>query len=395
MQKLKGVIAVPESIFIDWILDDETIRQAGERLLMAVGGIKCTQEEADAILQEFRTRKDSIRKEMLNMTWKPGPAQAVIVPKKDGTTRTVMVLSRVDRLIQEAAFVVLKELMQTRLDDSVFFYEKYKGVRKAHKRCMAYLKAGNDWAIQIDVQNCSESLDRRIISRKLAKIMPSEDAIAVYEALMRLTTSDWFDERYEVAGIYASGELTTLLVDLCLMDLDHFLDRHELPFVRFGDDIMVFCKSGDEAHYRLRQIMNLLDTNLGLKPNPAKTAIQHGLYGPFLGGRFRWLPKKKRYISLPPQSRTKEEERPTVVAGNRVLMPESQGRRRKSIEKNRPEPVHEHRNDSARHSERRQKQNYAKAVSRDMQKERRRTRSEKKAQIKKTTRRLAENKFWE
>lgn len=53
---------------------------------------------------------------------------------------------------------------------------------------------------------------------------------------------------YEKVGIPQGGPLSPLLSNLYLNKLDNWLDQKDMKFVRWADDILIFCKSADEAH---------------------------------------------------------------------------------------------------------------------------------------------------
>lgn len=268
---------------IEQMFKDETMIQAKKRMQIPVGGIQLCNEQIESAWCEFQRTRDRIKKEIMNMVWRPGAAAMSILEHSDGSDRTVMILSPLDRLIQEAVYVVLNQKIRGFLGPSVFQFDAYRGVRSAHERCCQILEDGHIWALQYDVHNCSEELDQRFVLNRLRKILLNEEEVELYRSLMRLSSSNWYDERYEISGLYASAKLTGLLVDLALKDLDEFLEKKKVPFVRFGDDVMAFCDSLYEAKQLLETVQSFLAQTLNLQLNPRKTAVQRGVYGPFPG----------------------------------------------------------------------------------------------------------------
>lgn len=132
-----------KSRMIDRILSDENMETAKQRLFHKIGDTELSTEEIEAAFAQYRKTKERIRKEILNMSWKPEPVKAVHIRKKDGSKRVVMVLLPLDRLIQEATAEVLDQMLKPSLSKSVYQFDQFMGVRKPGKYASASLqKAG-------------------------------------------------------------------------------------------------------------------------------------------------------------------------------------------------------------------------------------------------------------
>ncbi|MEY8381253.1 reverse transcriptase domain-containing protein [Ileibacterium valens] len=301
---------------IDRILSDENMKTAKQRLFQKVADTELSLEEIETAFAEYRRTKDKIRKEILNMSWKPEPAKAVHILKKDGSERVVMVLSPLDRLIQEAAAEVLEKMLKPRLSKSVYQYDQFMGVRKVRQKCLSRLADGRTWVLQADIENCSENLDRSVVMKHLAELFEEEEALVLYRQLITVTDQLCFDERLEARGIYASSSLTNLMMDLCLSDLDRILDHQSIRFVRYGDDYMLFFRTPEEAVDWFEKIREILHNQLGLSLNAHKTAIQNDRYGPYLGRRF--VLRNNRFCMM----NMEQQHSCTRVEGYLMLIPE-------------------------------------------------------------------------
>lgn len=107
-------------------------------------------------------------------------------------------------------------------------------------------------------------------------------------------------------------------MDLALKDLDEFLEKKKVPFVRFGDDVMAFCDSFYEAKQLLETVQSFLAQTLNLQLNPRKTAVQRGVYGPFIG---RLLCYDSRHDCHHVRS-VRKDQKHSKVNGLRLLIPE-------------------------------------------------------------------------
>jgi len=65
-----------------------------------------------------------------------------------------------------------------------------------------------------------------------------------------------------------------------LNELDKELERRGHRFVRYADDLMIFCKSRRSAHRVLNNILPFIEKKLFLKVNKEKTVVDYELANP-------------------------------------------------------------------------------------------------------------------
>ncbi len=281
------------------ILSDKNMNKAFKSLSEQKGIYALSEKELCQVWSAYTENKETIQEQILRCLWFPAPGKPVEIMKKDGTFRKVLLLQPQDRLIQQAVFCGLREWFRNDFSDSLYLYDKYRGVRRAHRKCLQILRSGHPYALKLDVKNCGESLSKNIAMKKLSQKIFDKPAIELLSSLIYLTQDGPASLFYETDGLFASSELTGLIIDICLMELDEWLDQNHIPFVRFTDDWMIFGDDPHEITEYLAFIEEWLQTNLGLQLNKEKTAIQHGSYGPFLGARILHSKKKDRYFLCP------------------------------------------------------------------------------------------------
>ena len=74
-------------------------------------------------------------------------------------------------------------------------------------------------------------------------------------------------------GTPQGGPVSPVLANIMLNELDHELERRGHCFVRYADDMMVFCKSRKAAERTLCHIKPYIEEKLFLKLNEQKTKI--------------------------------------------------------------------------------------------------------------------------
>ena len=76
-------------------------------------------------------------------------------------------------------------------------------------------------------------------------------------------------------GTPQGGPLSPLLSNVMLNELDKELERRGLPFVRYADDSMIFCRSKRAAERVRESITSFIEGKLHLKVNKEKTVVSY------------------------------------------------------------------------------------------------------------------------
>ena len=93
-----------------------------------------------------------------------------------------------------------------------------------------------------------------------------------------------------------------------LNELDKELDRRGLPFVRYADDSMIFCKSKRAAMRVKESITQFIENALYLKVNKEKTIVSYVRGVKYLGYSF-YVMKGKCQLTVHPKSKAKMKSR--------------------------------------------------------------------------------------
>lgn len=105
-------------------------------------------------------------------------------------------------------------------------------------------------------------------------------------------------------GTPQGGPLSPLLSNIMLNELDKELERRGLPFVRYADDSMIFCKSKRAATRVKESITRFIEGELYLKVNKEKTVVSYVKGVKYLGYSF-YIRKGKCQLTVHPKSKAK------------------------------------------------------------------------------------------
>ena len=85
---------------------------------------------------------------------------------------------------------------------------------------------------------------------------------------------------------FSTVELSPILSNIMLTELDRELERRGLPFVRYADDCVIFCKSPRAAERVCESIAKFIEGKLFLKVKREKTHVGSVHGQKFLGYSF-------------------------------------------------------------------------------------------------------------
>jgi group II intron reverse transcriptase/maturase len=109
-------------------------------------------------------------------------------------------------------------------------------------------------------------------------------------------------------GVAQGGPLSPLLSNVMLNELDWGLESRGHRFVRYADDLMIFCKSKRAAERTLANIIPYIEGKLFLQVNRDKTIVAHISKVKFLGyGFYRY--KGKCRLRVHPKSVAKMKDK--------------------------------------------------------------------------------------
>ena len=102
-----------------------------------------------------------------------------------------------------------------------------------------------------------------------------------------------------VVGTPQGGNISPLLANIMLNELDKEMERRGLNFVRYADDCIIMVKSDMAARRVMRNISKFIEDKLGLKVNMTKSKIDRPWGIKYLGFGFYYDRNEKLYKAKP------------------------------------------------------------------------------------------------
>ncbi len=200
----------------------------------------------------------------------------VEIRKMDGKTRPLGIPTVSDRIAQQVIKTFLEPRLELEFSENSYGYRPNKSALSAVKKVQKNVRKYS-WVIDLDIKEFFENVNHELLFKAL-KLHVSEKWVLMYirrwlEAPVQLPDGTLLPSLGK--GTPQGGVISPLLANLFMhYCFDKWLKIHypEIEMVRYADDIIVHCRTQQEALSLLTVIKRRL-TDCGLTAHPEKTKV--------------------------------------------------------------------------------------------------------------------------
>ena len=294
---------------------------AGENLNLAykqvkrnkgAGGIDGMQ--VDELLPFLRENRKELLQSLRDGKYRPQPVRRVEIPKDNGKTRKLGIPTVVDRLIQQAICQVLTPIFEEQFSDNSFGFRPKRSAHDALKRCQTNITEGYRYVVDMDLEKYFDTVNQSKLIQILSETIKDGRVISLIHRFLNagVMVKGAFEKSPE--GVPQGGPLSPLLGNIMLNECDKELEKRGHRFVRYADDLMVFCKSKKAAQRTLEHTLPFIEEKLFLKVNREKTKVAHVNYVKYLGYSF-YIYRGEGKLRIHPKSIQKLKDKIREVTG--------------------------------------------------------------------------------
>ena len=279
---------------LDLILETSNLSQAITRVVENKGSSGIDGMNVIEGRKYFYEHKEEIKTTIKTRTYKPKPVKRVEIPKPDGGIRNLGVPCVVDRILQQAIHQVLSPIYEEKFSKYSYGFRPNRDCHMAINKVMEYLNEGYIYVVDIDLEKFFDTVNHdKLISLLLNTIKDGEVISLIRKYLVSGIMVNGVVIESE-QGTPQGGNLSPLLSNIVLNELDKELESRGLRFVRYADDCMIFVKSLRAGQRVMESVTNFIEKKLRLKVNKSKSKV--ALYDEvkYLGFGFYHSPQHKQ-----------------------------------------------------------------------------------------------------
>jgi RNA-directed DNA polymerase len=208
-----------------------------------------------------------------------------------------------DRVVEAALKHVLEPIFEHDFAEQSYGFRPGRGCREAVQRVEQLLGEGRTWCVGLDFKSYFDTIPQeRLLGLVQERVVDGSVLALLAQSLKAGVLEELKGWQPTEAGTPQGAVISPLLANLYLNPLDHQMAGQGWEMVRYADDLVVLCRSREEAEQALAFLRRWAE-EAGLTVHPTKTRIvnAHSEGFDFLGGHFRggkqW-PRKKSLQKL-------------------------------------------------------------------------------------------------
>lgn len=271
---------------LEKIISNENLNEAFKRVKKNKGSHGIDKMGVDELLPYLKSHGEELKQSIANGSYKPNPVRRVEIPKDNGKTRPLGIPTVVDRVIQQAISQVLIPIFEKKFSENSYGFRPNRNAHQAILKCKEYMDEGYRWAVDIDLEKYFDTVNHDKLIGLIYKEIKDIRVIGLIRKYLNAGVMEKGLTTVTTEGVPQGGNLSPLLSNIMLNELDTELERRGLRFCRYADDCNVYVKSRKSAERVMKSITKFIEEDLKLKVNREKSKVDRPWKLKYLGYTF-------------------------------------------------------------------------------------------------------------
>ena len=282
---------------LEEILNPNNLNKAYKKVVSNKGVAGVDGITVEEELDNLKENKDRILNQIRKRRYKPQPVKRVQIPKENGKMRNLGIPTVTDRIIQQAIVQVIGPIFERQFNDNSYGFRPNRSPEQAVIRALEYQNDGYEWIVDIDLERFFDTVNQDRLITIIGKTIKDGDVVSLIRKYLSAGVMEKGIVKATEVGTPQGGNLSPLLSNIMLNELDKELEERGLNFVRYADDCIILVKSEKAANRVLASITKFIEKKLGLKVNAEKSKVTRPTKTKYLGFSFwksksgKWKPK--------------------------------------------------------------------------------------------------------
>lgn len=308
---------------IDKVWSERTLGLAWEKVKSNAGACGVDGITIERFAKDSQSRLLAVKEQLQQGTYQPQPVKRVWIPKAGSAERRPLGVPTVtDRVVQAALKMVIEPIFESRFAVRSYGFRPGRGGKDALREVERLLRAGFTHVVDVDIKGYFDTINHECLMGRVRERIADGRVLGLIEGFLKqgvIEGTDWQQAKED--GTPQGGVISPLLANIYLDPLDWQMAGNGFAMVRYADDMVVLCRSGEEAVAALSILKQWME-GAGLTLHPDKTRVVDMTRAEecfdFLGYRFKRSRRGRLIRLVRPKSlrRLKESLRPKSRRNN-------------------------------------------------------------------------------
>lgn len=290
---------------IEAVLSDKTINKSIKHTQRRKHSPDANFLTAETLPDYWKAHGQQIKEEIRSGSYTPEPMVTRLIPKPGKTEKRKLTIPCVlDRMILYAIHTALSPYYESRFSRHSYGFRKNSNCQDALQTCLNYINQGYDFVIDLDIRNFFDNIDHSLLLQRLQEDISDSCLLNLIRKYLKTKVQCGRHIYQNFRGLPQGSAISPLLANVFLDSFDHRLERELIKFVRYADDIVIFCKTKEEAERYLPLAREYLNARR-LELNDEKTCILRAGQLHYLGHAFQKEHSGKYMLTIDNETRNR------------------------------------------------------------------------------------------
>ena len=289
---------------IDKVYRAETLRAAWQKVEANGGAAGVDGQSVERFAARAEMYLEELSTALKKGTYRPQPVRRVEIAKGGGKFRPLGIPVIKDRIVQTALKFVLEPIFEWEFLKMSYGFRPGVGCKEALREVEGLLREGYTFVVEADLESYFDTIAHARLLERVKERVSDGRVLELIEAFLKQDIVKEMERWTPTGGTPQGAVISPLLANIYLHPLDGHMKQKGYRMVRYADDFVVLCRSGEEAQAALAEVKAWVESN-GLSLSTDKTHVgdcrQAGQGFDFLGYHFElgrhWV-RQKSYKSM-------------------------------------------------------------------------------------------------